>query len=63
MATQMYDAFDDLTTQGSLPRALLYERFLGWIVPQPPGEEGDPADDVASPGRPGDGTTEDPGKT
>lgn len=58
MATQMYDAFDDLAAQGRLPRALLYERFLGWIVLRPPDEETDPADDVA-PGRRGDRTTED----
>ncbi len=36
MATQMYDAFDDLATRGRLPPARLYERFLGWIPVTPP---------------------------
>ncbi len=35
MATQMYDAFDDLASHGAPPPADLYERFLDWIVPPP----------------------------
>ena len=35
MATQMYDAFDDLAGLGKLPPAHLYERFLGWIAIAP----------------------------
>lgn len=35
MATQMYDAFDDLAGRGRLPPAHLYERFLAWIVVPP----------------------------
>lgn len=33
MATQMYDAFDDLAPRGGLPPTHLYERFLAWIPP------------------------------
>lgn len=32
MATQMYDAFDDLATRGGLPPRQLNDRFLAWIV-------------------------------
>jgi hypothetical protein len=50
MATQMYDAFDDLAGLGKLPPAHLYERFLGWIHIQPPA----PADDPTTPADGGD---------
>ncbi len=43
MATQMYDAFDDLAPRGGLPPAHLYERFLAWIDIPPPHEADDPA--------------------
>ena len=49
MATQMYDAFDDLAAQGRLPTTVLHERFLGWIPIPPPEAEGG---DVASSDRP-----------
>ncbi len=57
MATQMYDAFDDLAAQGRLPTTVLYERFLGWIdIPAPEAQ----ADDVAAADRPDDETTGQP---
>ncbi len=59
MATQMYDAFDDLAARGALPPAHLHQRFLGWIVNPPRDEAAGPADDVATPDRPEDRTTED----
>ncbi len=37
MATQMYEAFDDLTSHGAVAPPELYERFLSWIH-QPPEE-------------------------
>jgi hypothetical protein len=37
MATQMYEAFDDLTAHGAVAPPELYERFLSWIH-QPPEE-------------------------
>ncbi len=49
MATQMYDAFDDLASRGSLPPARLYERFLGWIaLPPADASAGATADEVSS---------------
>ena len=36
MATQMYEAFDDLAPRIKLPPRHLYERFLAWIVIPPP---------------------------
>ena len=35
LATQMYEAFDDLTAHGAVAPPELYERFLGWIHPSP----------------------------